>query len=138
MPNVFIVDDSALTRASVQKTLQSAGFDVIACISGEDCLSKVRSFKETIHLFIVDLNMPGMDGISLIENLRSLKRTKYTPILMLTTESSPQQKMRGKKAGASGWFVKPFKPERLISIAKRFADNTSRADSSNAHTKNKK
>ena len=126
MANIFIVDDSALTRAAVNKTLSGVGFEVIPCISGPDCLEKVSSFEEKIHLFILDVNMPEMDGIRLLRELRGLKKTKFTPILMLTTECSDEKKLEGKEAGASGWFVKPFNPEQLIKISQRFAGRSLR------------
>ena len=130
MTNIFIVDDSALTRAAVKKTLSQEGFNILSCHSGYDCLEKVETYEDHIHLFILDVNMPEMDGITLIKELRKIQKTKYTPILMLTTESSQEQKMKGKKAGASGWFVKPFQADQLIKISKRFARNSSRKISS--------
>ena len=121
MANVFIVDDSALARAAVIHSLKGAGFDVTSCESGPDCLEKVAGFDEKIHLFILDVNMPEMNGIELVVELRKLERYRFTPILMLTTESSDEIKLQGKRAGASGWFVKPFNPETLVRIARRFA-----------------
>ena len=121
MSNIFIVDDSMTTRSVVDDVLTNAGFNVTACDSGMDALSKINTFTNKISLFILDVNMPGMDGISLISEIRKIDKCKFTPILMLTTESDDSKKMEGKKAGASGWFVKPFDPEQLINISQRFA-----------------
>lgn len=115
---LLIVDDSASMRQMVSFTLQDAGYDVIAAANGKDALAKIEN--KQIAMVITDLNMPEMDGIELIRNLRALPGFKFTPIVMLTTESQAAKKMAGKQAGASGWIVKPFKPEQLLSTIKRF------------------
>ena len=120
MANIFIVDDSATTRASVEYTLTNEGYSVISCVSGPEALQKIGSYNNKIDMFILDINMPEMDGITLIYEIRKIDKCKYTPILMLTTESQDSKKIEGKNAGASGWFVKPFNPEQLLSVAKRF------------------
>lgn len=115
---LLIVDDSASMRQMVSFTLKDAGYDVIAANNGKDALTKVGGAK--ISMVITDLNMPEMDGIELIRQLRGLPSFKFTPILMLTTESQDAKKMAGKQAGASGWIVKPFKPEQLLDTIKKF------------------
>lgn len=119
---ILIVDDSATLRASVNYTLREAGFETIDAVNGADGLEKLnQSIKAGIQIgmIISDINMPVMDGITFI---KAVKKTpfKYTPILVLTTESQEEMKMKGKNAGASGWLVKPFKPEQLIYVTKKF------------------
>jgi len=119
---VLIVDDSATLRASVNYTLKEAGFDTLNAVNGKDGLDKLQqamSDGKQIAMIISDINMPIMDGITFI---KEVKKTpfKFTPILVLTTESQEEKKMEGKKAGASGWLVKPFKPEQLIYVTKKF------------------
>lgn len=120
MSKVFIVDDSATTRASVEYTLTEAGYSVDTSSNGPEVLSKLETSAKEASLFILDVNMPEMDGITLIREIRKLPDLKFTPILMLTTESQDSKKMEGKKAGASGWIVKPFNPEQLSSVVSRF------------------
>ena len=120
MGTIYIVDDSATTRASVEYTLKQGGHEVITSESGPSCLTKVGTLSKSPDLFILDVNMPEMDGITLIKELRKLDLTKYTPILMLTTESQDSKKLEGKQAGASGWLVKPFDPSQLMGVVQRF------------------
>jgi two-component system chemotaxis response regulator CheY len=115
---LLIVDDSASMRQMVSFTLKDAGYDVIAATNGKDALTKLDGAK--ISMVITDLNMPEMDGIELIKQLRGKAGFKFTPIVMLTTESQDSKKMAGKQAGASGWIVKPFKPEQLLDTIKKF------------------
>jgi two-component system, chemotaxis family, chemotaxis protein CheY len=115
---ILIVDDSASMRQLVTFALKSAGYDVIAAVHGKDALEKLKT--ATAGLVITDLNMPEMDGIELIRNVRSNATLKFTPVVMLTTESQEAKKQEGKQAGASGWLVKPFKPEELLDIVKKF------------------
>jgi two-component system, chemotaxis family, chemotaxis protein CheY len=114
---VLIVDDSKMIRQMVSFTLQEAGFEVVEAENGQDALNKIG--KQSVNLIITDLNMPIMDGITFIGNARVLPATKFTPILMLTTESQPEMKARGKAAGATGWIVKPFDPPKLIGVIAR-------------------
>jgi len=119
---ILIVDDSATLRASVNYTLKEAGFDTLNAINGKDGLDKLQQAMadgKQIAMIISDINMPVMDGITFI---KEVKKTpfKFTPILVLTTESQEEKKLEGKKAGASGWLVKPFKPEQLIYVTKKF------------------
>jgi two-component system chemotaxis response regulator CheY len=114
---VLTVDDSASIRQVVGLTLEQAGFSVIQATDGRDALSKLSNAK--VDLVITDLNMPAMDGITLIKNLRADPAYRFVPILMLTTESQGAAKQQGKAAGATGWIVKPFKPEQLVATVKR-------------------
>lgn len=115
---ILIVDDSASMRQLVTFALKSAGYDVIAAVHGKDAMAKLGEAK--VEMLITDLNMPEMDGIELIRNVRRNPSSKFTPIVMLTTESQDARKQEGKLAGASGWLVKPFKPEELVDVVKRF------------------
>ncbi len=121
MKTIFAVDDSPTARASIEYTLTKAGFKVALAEDGLIALNKIRTFTETIDVFLFDVNMPNMDGITLIKKVRELDDHKFTPILFLTTESQESKKMEGKAAGASGWIVKPFEPEQLVAVIKRFA-----------------
>ncbi len=117
MASILIVDDSASMRQMVSFTLRGAGYEVIEATDGLAALeiAKTRPFE----LVVTDVNMPNMDGISLIRELRSLSDYKFTHILMLTTESGADRKQEGKAAGATGWIVKPFDPERLLSTIQK-------------------
>jgi len=114
---IMTVDDSASVRQMVAYTLREAGYDVVEACDGVDALAKIDS--ATYNLVITDLNMPRMDGITLIKELRTKPKIRFTPILMLTTESQSEKKMEGKSAGATGWIVKPFKPEQLVTVVKK-------------------
>lgn len=109
---ILTVDDSPSMRQMVSFTLKSAGYEVIEAGDGVEALAKARTRK--MDLIITDLNMPNKDGISLIGDLRALPDYKFTPILMLTTESGNEKKQAGKAAGATGWIVKPFNPDQLL------------------------
>ncbi len=111
------IDDSKTMRDMVKFTLAEAGFDVLEAEDGQHALSVVNGQK--VDVFITDLNMPNMDGIQLIRELRAKSEYKFTPILMLTTESDDQKKQEGKTAGATGWIVKPFQPEKLMQVVKK-------------------
>lgn len=113
MAKILAVDDSASMRQMVSFTLKGAGHDVVEAGDGEEAL-KLAKAQSGIDLVISDINMPNMDGISLIKHLRALPSYKFTPILMLTTESSTEKKGEGRAAGATGWIVKPFNPEQLL------------------------
>jgi two-component system chemotaxis response regulator CheY len=117
MTKILVVDDSNSIRDMVSFTLKSAGFETIEAKDGVEGLSKANAAN--YDLVISDINMPNMDGITLCIELRKLPSFKFTPILMLTTESSTEMKMRGKAAGATGWLVKPFNPEKLLATIKR-------------------
>lgn len=110
----LVVDDSTSIRQMVSFTLSDAGFQVIEAGDGQAALSNVAG--KSVDLVITDLNMPIMDGLTLIRSLRSLPDYKFTPILMLTTESQDSKKQEGKAAGATGWIVKPFDPQKLLGV----------------------
>jgi two-component system chemotaxis response regulator CheY len=114
MRAILAVDDSASMRQMVSFTLRSSGYDVIEAIDGQDALDKLGDRQ--IDLVLTDQNMPRMDGLTLIRNLRTQDRFKRTPILVLTTESSDEMKQAGRAAGATGWMVKPFDPARLLEV----------------------
>lgn len=117
MATILAVDDSASMRQMVSFTLQGAGYDVIEASDGQEAYDKAR--QQSVDLVLSDVNMPVMDGITLIKNLRALDTYKYTPILMLTTESAGDKKSEGKAAGATGWIVKPFNPDQLVNTIKK-------------------
>ncbi len=114
---ILTVDDSASIRQMVSFTLKSAGYDVAEAVDGNAGLSKAQGTQ--FDLVLTDQNMPGMDGLTLIRSLRKQPSYNATPILMLTTESSDQMKALGRAAGASGWLVKPFDPQKLLDVVKR-------------------
>ncbi len=116
--NILIVDDSASMRQLVTFALEDAGYDVVQAVDGEDALSKADQSKA--EMVITDLNMPKLDGIGLIRQLRERSEYKFTPIVMLTTESQETKKKEGRQAGASGWIVKPFTPDQLIGVVRKF------------------
>ncbi len=113
---IMTVDDSASVRQMVSFTLKNAGYDVVEASDGKDALAKLAG---PVDMVITDLNMPNMDGITLIKNLRANAACKFIPIIMLTTESQAGKKQEGKEAGATGWIVKPFKPEQLLAVVQK-------------------
>ncbi|HVT34527.1 MAG TPA: response regulator [Nevskiaceae bacterium] len=117
MPHILAVDDSASMRQMVCFTLKSAGYEVTEAEDGAVALGLAQ--KQKFNLVLADVNMPNMDGLSLVKALRGLPDYKFTPLLMLTTESTPEKKQEGKAAGATGWLVKPFNPDQLIGTIKR-------------------
>ncbi len=114
MRSILAVDDSASMRQMVSFTLRSSGYEVIEAVDGQDALDKLGSRE--VDLVLTDQNMPRMDGLTLIRQLRIQDRFKRTPILVLTTESSDEMKQAGRAAGATGWMVKPFDPARLLEV----------------------
>ena len=114
----LIVDDSPTMRQMVAFTLTNAGFTVVEAQDGRDAVNKVAGGGK-MDVVVTDLNMPEMDGIALIKELRKLSAFRFTPILMLTTESAAEKKQAGKEAGATGWIVKPFNPEILLKTIAR-------------------
>ena len=117
MHSILAVDDSASIRQMVAFTLKSAGYQVTEAIDGQDALEKSKT--KTFDLVLTDQNMPRMDGITLVRNLRASTQYAAKPILILTTESSDAMKAQGKAAGATGWLVKPFDPVRLTEVVKK-------------------
>jgi len=117
MKTVFLVDDSTTMLMSLEGILKRAGFNVVTATSGSEALSKIPSANP--DLVITDLNMPGMDGITVIKEVKKLPSMRFKPVLMLTTESQGTKRDEAKSAGATGWLVKPVKPEELIAIVKQ-------------------
>lgn len=117
MKQVLTVDDSASVRQMVSFTLRNAGYGVAEAVDGRDGAAKAQGQK--FDLIVTDLNMPNMDGIAMIAAIRKLPGHGFTPILMLTTESQPEKKDEGRKAGATGWIVKPFQAEQLIAVVQK-------------------
>ena len=109
---IMIVDDSSSLRQVVGIALKGAGYEVLEGCDGKDALAKLTGQK--IHLIISDVNMPNMDGISFVKALKQLPNYKFTPVIMLTTESQEARKLEGQAAGAKAWVVKPFKPEQML------------------------
>lgn len=109
---IMVVDDSASLRQVVGIALKGAGYDVLEGCDGADALTKLTGQK--VHLIISDVNMPNMDGISFVKAVKQLPNYKFTPIIMLTTESQEASKQQGQAAGAKAWVVKPFKPEQML------------------------
>jgi two-component system chemotaxis response regulator CheY len=117
MKRILSVDDSSSVRQMVSFTLRGAGYEVAEAVDGRDALAKAGSNR--FDLIVTDLNMPNMDGIQLIAAIRTLPGYSFTPILMLTTESQAEKKEAGRKAGATGWIVKPFRADQLIAVTHR-------------------
>ncbi len=117
MTTILSVDDSNSIRQMVSFTLKQAGYDVLEAADGRDALGIAK--QKAVNLVITDINMPNMDGLSLIRELRALPSYKFTPILTLTTESGQDKKQAGKAAGATGWIVKPFNPDQLLATVKK-------------------
>ena len=120
MTSILAVDDSPSMRQMVSYTLEREGYNVVTAEDGEEALSIAE--HTSVSLVLTDVNMPRMDGITLVKNLRQLHDYRYKPILILTTESSNEKKMQGKEAGATGWLVKPFDPDKLLSTVRRVLD----------------
>jgi two-component system chemotaxis response regulator CheY len=114
---ILIVDDSASLRQVVNIALTSAGYEVIEACDGVDALSKLDGRK--IHLIISDVNMPNMDGITLVKEIKQKADYKFTPIIMLTTESQEDKKAQGQAAGARAWVVKPFQPAQMLNAVSK-------------------
>lgn len=109
---VLVVDDSATLRQVVSIALKGAGYDVIEACDGQDGIGKLNGSK--VHLIISDVNMPNMDGITMVKEIKGMAEYKFTPIIMLTTEDQGEMKKKGQEAGAKAWMVKPFKPDQML------------------------
>ena len=116
MATILTVDDTASMRQMVSYTLTDAGYEVEQASDGQQALEICQ--KKKFDLVIADINMPVMDGITLVKKLRETNDYKFTPILMLTTESQDDKRQEGKAAGATGWIVKPFNPDQLTNVVK--------------------
>jgi two-component system, chemotaxis family, chemotaxis protein CheY len=114
---ILVVDDSASVRQVVSIALKGAGYDVIEGVDGKDALAKCNGQK--IHLVISDVNMPNMDGITFVTELKKLPAYKFTPVIMLTTESAEGKKTAGQAAGAKAWVVKPFQPPQMLAAVSK-------------------
>jgi len=114
---ILAVDDSGSLRQMVAFSLKAAGYQVIEAVDGQDGLEKAR--LQVVDLVLTDQNMPRMDGLTLIKSIRGLPSYQRVPILMLTTESSDDMKAKGRAAGANGWLVKPFDPQKLTEVVKK-------------------
>src|SRR6201995_1204062 len=118
MPRILAVDDSPSMRQMVGVTLKSAGYEVLEACDGQEALNMAKE-QAAVDLVITDVNMPNMDGITLVRELRLLPHFRGVPLLVLTTEATEKKKQEGKAAGATGWIVKPFDPQRLLSAVAR-------------------
>lgn len=114
---ILAVDDSGSLRQMVAFSLTAAGYQVIQAVDGVDGLNKAKG--QVVDLVLTDQNMPNMDGLTFIQNLRGMSSYEKVPILMLTTESSDEMKAKGRAAGANGWLVKPFDPKRLTEVVQK-------------------
>ncbi len=114
---IMIIDDSATLRQVVAVTLKKAGYDVLEASDGKDALNKLTGQK--VNLIICDVNMPNMDGITFLKELKTKAAYKFTPVIMLTTESQEARKQEGRAAGAKAWVVKPFKPEQMLAAIEK-------------------
>ncbi len=113
---IMAVDDSSSIRQMVGFTLRNDGYHVLEAVDGRDALARLTG---PVHMVITDLNMPNMDGIELIRAIRAMPEYRAIPIVMLTTESLDTKKQAGKAAGATGWIVKPFRPEQLLAVIRK-------------------
>jgi two-component system chemotaxis response regulator CheY len=118
MAQVLVVDDSSTVRNEVSSCLKDAGLDVITAVDGKDGLAKLKA-DPNIKLVVCDVNMPNMDGLTMVEKIRGELGNKSVHLIMLTTESSPNMKERGKAAGVKGWIVKPFKGPAVLETFKK-------------------
>jgi len=114
---ILTVDDSSSIRQMVAFVLKDAGFDVEEAADGQIAVELMS--RKQVDMLITDLNMPNLNGVGLIEWTRADPRHKYIPVVMLTTESQDEKKREGKLAGATGWIIKPFRPEQLLSVVNR-------------------
>ncbi|MDX1391252.1 MAG: response regulator [Rheinheimera sp.] len=114
---ILVVDDSSSVRQVVGIALKGAGYEVIEAVDGKDALAKLTGQK--VHLMISDVNMPNMDGITFVKEVKKLPAYRFTPIIMLTTESQEAKKLEGQAAGAKAWVVKPFQPAQMLSAVSK-------------------
>ncbi|MES2715100.1 MAG: response regulator [Pseudomonadota bacterium] len=109
---VMIVDDSGSFRTVVKLALQRAGYSVVEAVDGKDAVGRLNGQK--LNLIVCDVNMPNMDGLSFLRHIKTTSAYKFTPVVMLTTESQASKKAEGKAAGARAWITKPFRPSTLV------------------------
>jgi len=117
MKTILTVDDSASLRQMIAVVLRGSGYTVVEAVDGKDALSKVTGQK--FDLVLTDVNMPQMDGLEFTRQLRAMPQYKFTPIVLLTTESHADKKLQGKAAGATAWIIKPFDPDQLLAVVKK-------------------
>ena len=117
LKTILIVDDSASIRQVLSLVLKGAGYDVIEGVNGKDALSKLTG--QRVHLIVSDVNMPELDGIGFVKAVKEMPAYKFTPIIMLTTESQEAKKREGQAAGAKAWLVKPFNPEQMLNAVQK-------------------
>jgi two-component system chemotaxis response regulator CheY len=113
----LVVDDSLTIRQMVSFTLREAGFQVVEAVDGQDALERLP--RQPVDLIVTDLNMPRLDGVSFVRSVRGRPASKFTPVVMLTTESQESKRQEARAAGASAWIVKPFHPEKLMQVVAR-------------------
>ena len=121
MAKILVVDDSSTVRDEVANFLKGNGLDVATAIDGKDGLVKMKT-DPGIKLIVSDVNMPNMGGIDFVRTIKNgeqFAQYRSTPIVMLTTESSEKKRSEGQLAGAKAWMVKPFLPERLLSVVEK-------------------
>ncbi|HUW40705.1 MAG TPA: response regulator [Rectinemataceae bacterium] len=118
---ILIVDDSAAIRQSISFILSQEGYETFEATDGMEALTRLESI-ENLDLILTDVNMPNLDGISFIKRARELPKYKFTPIIVLTTESQGSKMNEGKEAGATGWIVKPFNADKLLGIVRKVAE----------------
>jgi two-component system chemotaxis response regulator CheY len=114
---IMTVDDSVSVRMMVGFSLKDAGYEIIEAVNGVDALLKLD--ENDISMVIADVNMPEMDGIEFVQKMRQHPKHRFIPVVMLTTESAESIKVKGREAGATGWIVKPFKPDQLLSVVRK-------------------
>ncbi|MEO5358907.1 MAG: response regulator [Nitrospirota bacterium] len=121
---ILIVDDSPSVRQLVGLTLTNAGYEVMEAVDGSDALKKLNKIVDSddtkVEMMFVDVNMPNMNGLDFVEQVRKITACRFIPIIMLTTEAHVTKRQEGRLAGASGWIIKPFKPEQLVNITRKF------------------
>ncbi len=114
---VLVVDDSASIRQVVSLTLREAGYETLEASDGRDALAKLKG--QRVHLMISDVNMPNMDGITFVREVKLRPEYRFTPVIMLTTESADEKKRQGQEAGAKAWVVKPFQPQQMLAAVSK-------------------
>ncbi len=114
---ILVVDDSASFRTVVKLALQKASYTVVEAVDGQDALAKLNGAK--VNLIVCDVNMPNMDGLSFLKQVKTMAAYKFTPVIMLTTESQESKKAEGRAAGAKAWITKPFQPSQLVDAVNR-------------------
>lgn len=115
------IDDSSTVRLALKLVLESQGYKMELACDGEEAIQKIR-ISSNFDIIVTDINMPNMDGIAFIKEIRKMDSYRTTPVLVLSTESRPEKVAEGKKAGANAWLIKPFKPNELISILKNIKE----------------